>query len=138
MIVKNNYNYNYKSRQSGILKFIIFSIIALILSSLMIFTPGAALVEFKNSTAPVVLDGRPILKISSAGEYTAQKRAELIEQKLSTVVSSSKPIHLKVKTDEKLPTIWLNDAYLLTVTQKDVFPGSNLKEQTDIWAEKIE
>ncbi|NEP86147.1 MAG: mechanosensitive ion channel [Okeania sp. SIO2C2] len=116
----------------------IFSIIALILSSLMIFTPGAALVEFKNSTAPVVLDGRPILKISSAGEYTAQKRAELIEQKLSTVVSSSKPIHLKVKTDEKLPTIWLNDAYLLTVTQKDVFPGSNLKEQTDIWAEKIE
>ncbi|NET29918.1 mechanosensitive ion channel family protein [Okeania sp. SIO1I7] len=138
MIVKNNYNYNYQSRQSGIFKFIIFSTIALILISLMIFTPGAALVEFKNSTAPVVLDGRPILKISSAGEYTAQKRAELIEKKLLTAVSSSKPIDLKVKTDEKLPTIWLNDAYLLTVTQKDVFPGSNLKEQTEIWVEKIE
>ncbi|NET42924.1 mechanosensitive ion channel family protein [Okeania sp. SIO2B3] len=136
MSIKNNYNY--QSRQSGIFKFIIFSTIALILISLMIFTPGAALVEFKNSTAPVVLDGRPILKISSAGEYTAQKRAELIEKKLLTAVSSSKPIDLKVKTDEKLPTIWLNDAYLLTVTQKDVFPGSNLKEQTEIWVEKIE
>lgn len=80
VIVENNYNYNFKSRQSGIFQFIIFSTIVLILSSLMIFTPGAALVEIKNSTAPVVLDGRPILKVSSAGEYTAQKRAELIEK----------------------------------------------------------
>ncbi|NEP81357.1 MAG: mechanosensitive ion channel [Okeania sp. SIO3B3] len=136
MSVKNNNNY--KSRQSGIFQFIIFSTIALILSSLMIFTPGAALVEFKNSTAPVVLDGRPILKVSSVGEYTAQKRAKLIEKKLLRAVSSSKPIRLKVKANEKLPTIWLNNTYLLTVTQKDVFPGSNLKEQTEIWVEKIE
>ncbi|MDY7008621.1 MAG: mechanosensitive ion channel [Cyanobacteriota bacterium] len=104
----------------------------------MIFSPGAALVEFKNSTAPVVLDGRPIIKVRSVGEYTAQKRAKLIEKKLLRVVSSSKPIRLKVKANEKLPTIWLNNAYLLTVTQKDVFPGSNLKEQTEIWVEKIE
>ena len=138
VIVKNNYNYNFKSRQSGILQFIIFSTIVLILSSLMIFTPGAALVEIKNSTAPVVLDGRQILKVSSVGEYTAKKRAELIEEKLLTVVSSSNPINIKVKTEDRLPTIWLNNAYLLTVTQKDVFPGSNIKEQTEFWVKKIE
>ncbi|NER05111.1 MAG: mechanosensitive ion channel, partial [Okeania sp. SIO3C4] len=68
----------------------------------------------------------------------AQKRAKLIEKKLLRAVSSSKPIRLKVKANEKLPTIWLNNTYLLTVTQKDVFPGSNLKEQTEIWVEKIE
>ena len=130
-------NYNDKPRQSGIFQFAIFVAIALILSSLMMLTPGAALVEFKNSTAPVVLDGRPILKVSSAGEYTAQKRAELIENKLLTAVSSSKPIQLKVKPDAKLPTIWLNNSYLLTVTQKDIFPGSSPEEQAEIWAEKI-
>lgn len=131
-------NYNYKSGQSGIFQFVIFAAIALILSSLMMCTPGAALVKFKNSTAPVVLDGRPILQVSSAGEYTAEKRAELIKNKLSKVVLSSKPVQIKVKIEKGIPTIWLNDFYLLTVTQEDIFPGNNPKEQAEIWAEKIQ
>ncbi|MDJ0557174.1 MAG: mechanosensitive ion channel [Microcoleaceae cyanobacterium MO_207.B10] len=131
-------NYNYQSNKSGIFQVAIFAAIALILSSFIIFSPGAALVELKNSTAPVVLDGRPILKVSSAGEYTAEKRAELIENQLLTAVSASKVIEIKVELDEKLPTIWLNNSYLLTVTQKDVFPGSSPTEQAKMWATKIE
>lgn len=131
-------NYNHKSRQSGIFQFAIFALIALIFSSLIMLNPGAALVKFKNHTAPVVLDGRPILKISSTEEYTAKKRAQLIEQKLLTAVSSSKPLEVKIKLDKKLPTIWLNNYYLLTVTQKDIFPGTTPVEQAKVWAEEIQ
>ncbi|NEP45088.1 MAG: hypothetical protein F6K35_40080, partial [Okeania sp. SIO2H7] len=130
--LKNN------SRNSGFFLALCVVGIALFIGTQIMLKPTLAEISIKTSTAPVVVDGRPILKINSTGEYTATLRAELIESKLIDAISSSQLVRVRVREQNQLPTIWVNDSYLLTVTAEDVFPGSSPQEQAEIWAQKIQ
>ncbi|WP_413162985.1 mechanosensitive ion channel family protein [Capilliphycus salinus ALCB114379] len=94
--------------------------------------------DFKQNTAPVTLDGRRLFKVSNSGDYTAQDRADIINSKLQGVVSSSEPIKVEIKGSNDLPTIWLNDNYLLTVTERDSQTGNTQQEQAQIWVQELE
>ncbi len=125
------------NRQLGL--FFALSIVGVILfiSSHIMLQPALAEITIKTSTAPVVLDGRPVLKIHSTGQYPASERAELIQSKLQNLVSSSQNLEVRIAETNQLPTIWVNDSYLLTVTTEDVFPGSSREKQAEIWANQI-
>lgn len=88
--------------------------------------------------APVILDGQQIFKISDSGQYSAQERTNLINSQLKDAIKTSEPIQVKIEKRNQLPTILLNDRYLLTVTEQDTVPGSTVDEQARIWGRQIE
>lgn len=88
-------------------------------------------------TVPVVLDGQQLFEISSSGQYSAQERAKLINSQLRSTVQSSQPIQVRIEQRNQLPTILLNDRYLLTVTEQDAVPGSTPNEQAITWVQLI-
>ena len=45
---------------------------------------------------------------------------------------------VKIEKRNQLPTILLNDRYLLTVTEQNAVPGSPLDEQATIWVQQIQ
>ncbi|CDM94651.1 MAG: mechanosensitive ion channel domain-containing protein [Limnospira maxima] len=91
-----------------------------------------------SQTAPVILDGRLILKVSNAEGYPAQFRANLIESKILEAARSPIPIEVTLRTNDILPTLWLNDGYLLTVTERDTDAGNHVLEQAQIWQRQIQ
>ena len=125
-------------RKFGLFLAICLAGVILFISSHIMLQPALAEITIKTSTAPVVLDGRPVLKISRTDEYLASQRAELIQSKLIGVVSSSQPVEVTVKEQNQLPTIWANDTYLLTVTEDDALFGNTPEQQAEIWAKKIQ
>ncbi|MBD2535191.1 mechanosensitive ion channel [Nostoc flagelliforme FACHB-838] len=88
--------------------------------------------------APVILDGQQIFQISDSGQYSAQERTNLINSQLKNAIQTSESIQVKIEKRNQLPTILLNDRYLLTVTEQDTVPGSTVDEQAKIWAQQIE
>lgn len=127
-----------QKHRSGVFFALCIAGFVLFLSTNLMLAPARAQLDFKTSTAPVILDGRPILKISSTEDYPAIERAGLIQSKLIDAVSSSDSVRVRVREQNLLPTIWINDSYLLTITTEDVFPGSTPQEQAQIWAKKIQ
>lgn len=90
------------------------------------------------SKAPIILDGRELFLLSQAGDYPAEFRAEWINTQLKQAAQSSVPVTVKVEERNQLPTILLNDQYLLTVTQLDAIDGMTATEQAEIWAKQIQ
>ena len=94
-----------------------------------------------SQDASVVLDGRPIFQVSSSDKFSAQARADLINSQLQAVlqaaVKSQQPPDIRIEELNQSPTIWLNDRYLLTVTQRDAAFGNTPDEQAKLWAEGI-
>ncbi|MEA5628046.1 mechanosensitive ion channel family protein [Nostoc sp. UHCC 0251] len=88
--------------------------------------------------APVILDGQQLFKISDSGQYNAQERASLINSQLKNAIQTYESIQVKIEKRNQLPTILLNDRYLLTVTEQDTVPGSTVDEQSKIWSQQIE
>ncbi|WP_230967224.1 mechanosensitive ion channel family protein [Nostoc commune] len=88
--------------------------------------------------APVILDGQQLFKISDSGQYSAQERTNLINSQLKNAIQTSEFIQVKIEKRNQLPTILLNDGYLLTVTEQDTVPGSTVDEQAKIWGQQIE
>lgn len=86
----------------------------------------------------VVLDGEQIFQVSKSGRYNAQERAEAINSQLKNAVQTSQPIRVRIEQRNDLPTILLNDRYLLTVTESDAIPGSTPQEQASIWLQQIQ
>ncbi|MGC9527456.1 MAG: mechanosensitive ion channel family protein [Limnospira sp.] len=135
-------NYQFFDRKIRHLLFIgLGLILALFLSLFPGFTAlsqeGAGL-SFKSNTAPVILDGRRIFKVSSSQEFPAQERATMIEAKLQQAARSRDPIAVTVRDNNILPTLWLNDGYLLTVTERDSEAGNDVWEQADRWKNTIQ
>jgi small-conductance mechanosensitive channel len=130
-IKKNN-------RKYGLFLALCLAGVVLFISSHIMLQPALAEIKIKTATAPVVLDGRSVLKINSTDNYPASERAKSIESKLLDAVSSLRSVEVRVKEQNQLPTIWANDTYLLTVTAEDVFPGSTPEKQAQAWAKKIQ
>lgn len=91
-----------------------------------------------NTVASVTLDGRAIFKVSGAENLTAQERAEVISSKLQQAVTSTQPLEVEVKFINQQPTIWLNNSYLLTVTQEDTQNQKVPEDQAQIWRSELE
>lgn len=105
--------------------------------------PISAQEQFKplfqsNTVASVTLDGRAIFKVSGAENLTAQERAEVISSKLQQAVTSTQPLEVEVKFINQQPTIWLNNSYLLTVTQEDTQNQKVPEDQAQIWRSELE
>jgi potassium-dependent mechanosensitive channel len=87
---------------------------------------------------PVVLDGQKLFQISSSGEFSAQERADAIAKQLNNAIKTDRPIQVTIEQRNQLPTILLNDRYLLTVTQQDAVLGSTPQEQASLWVQEIQ
>jgi potassium-dependent mechanosensitive channel len=102
-------------------------------------TPSPSL-KITPSLAPIVLDGRILFEVSDAGTFKAKERAELVNRKLTDILSSSQlaaPPTVRVEERDQQQTLLLNDSYLLTVTNKDTPRDRPIIEQADIWADII-
>lgn len=93
---------------------------------------------FRSNIAPVTLDGRAIFKVSGAENLTASERAEMISSKLQQALTSTQPIKVQVQQLNERPTIWLNNVYLLTVTQDDTENNMIPEYQANIWSLEIQ
>lgn len=95
-------------------------------------------INLESKTAPIILDGRLIFTVSNAEGYPADFRANIIQSKILEAARSPVPIEVRLRTNDILPTLWLNDGYLLTVTQRDTDPGNDVQEQARIWQRQIQ
>ncbi len=88
--------------------------------------------------AVVAIDGTSLFRVNASGDYSAKERAELINLQLKNAVATPMEINVKVEERNQLPTLLLNDRYLLTVTAKDTDPGLTPNEQAAIWEQQLE
>ncbi|PZD71736.1 Mechanosensitive channel MscK [Acaryochloris thomasi RCC1774] len=88
--------------------------------------------------APVVVDGREILKVGKAGDFTAEERAEQVAGPLERAVSANKKPRIEVEERNNQPALMLNDRYLMTITAADVDAAISPQFQADRWANKLE
>jgi small-conductance mechanosensitive channel len=90
-------------------------------------------------TAAIILDGRKLFEVSQSGRYNAEERADdangVLKHKVKT---ADPPVPVKIEEAQNLPTIKVDGAHLLTVTQEDAPPGRTAKEQAEIWAGRLE
>ncbi|NJO44483.1 MAG: mechanosensitive ion channel [Oscillatoriales cyanobacterium RM2_1_1] len=113
---------------------VIFGSGSIVASTLAQNTPKATPELNKQETASVALDGRTIFKVSNSEEFDAQQRASLINSELKETLESEQSVLVRVEQGDRLPTLWLNDQYLMTVTERDSQAGYTVEEQARIWA----
>jgi small-conductance mechanosensitive channel len=97
----------------------------------------AASQQNAENSSPVILDGRQIFRVTASGQFTAEERAELITSRLEEVATSLASFRVEVEERNQLPTILVNNRYLLTVTERDAQAGKLPQEQAETWAQDI-
>ncbi|MEM6715638.1 MAG: hypothetical protein AAF622_11245, partial [Cyanobacteria bacterium P01_C01_bin.147] len=92
------------------------------------------------SSAPVVLDGRPLFEVASTSQVNANERADTVSQELEEVVETNEELVVTTEIRNKVPVLLVNDRYLMTVTQNDVElnNGDSPSTLADTWAEQID
>jgi potassium-dependent mechanosensitive channel len=103
-----------------------------------LLTPVQAQDQIADVKAPIVVDGRKILQVGKAGDFTAAERAEPVNDQLERGVKSDKEPEINVEQRNNQPALMLNGRYLITVTTPDVAAAISPQEQADRWAEKLE
>ncbi|MGF1489545.1 MAG: mechanosensitive ion channel family protein [Prochloraceae cyanobacterium] len=89
--------------------------------------------------APVVIDGRQVLTVSSYESLSAADRAKQINRTLQEIVEShEKTAEIEIKTLNNSPVIFVNDLYLMTVTQKDVIEAETPEKQAEVWVQQLD
>ena len=105
-------------------------------------TPILSPFKLAENYAAVILDGRELFQvgnfISQENSVTAIRRAAIISEKLEAAVRSENPPQLEIKNSNGLPTIFLNDDYLFTVTAKEVTDGQTPEQVATELQYKIE
>lgn len=81
--------------------------------------PGQGQGEAAEEQATVVLDGRPLFNVATAGEVTADERAQMINEQLAEIVQDTNATEVDWETRDGVPVLVVNDRYLMTVTQAD-------------------
>ena len=115
---------------------------SLILVLLTCFILPSAAAE-STQKVDVFLDGREVIEVSSSGPINAKERADRIQTILQEIVNSQavrsqQNINVRVGQLNQLPVIYVNDRYLLTVTQNDLTDRNTSLEQAKFWQEEIE
>lgn len=97
--------------------------------------------RIEEDYAPVILDGRKIFQVgsfaNSINPLTANKRAAEINKKLEDAASSNNPPEIEVQKSNGLPTIFLNDNYLFTVTTKETIGAETVEEKASKLQNKL-
>lgn len=107
-------------------------IIAIGLNLMLMVLPVRAI-----DRADIVVDGRPLFKVSGAESLTASERADLLNLRLQQIQQSAKPIEVSIESRNQSPIILINDRQLLTVTQSDVVPPLTPTTQANLWAQQL-
>lgn len=98
--------------------------------------------DLEQQIAPVILDGRELFQVGSfvddENSLTANRRAAEINRKLEEAINLNIPPQLEVRNTNGLPTIFLNDGYLFTVTSKEANEGQSLAQKAIDLQEVIE
>ena len=68
---------------------------------------------------------------------TAQERARIINSELEIAIKSPNSPEIEIQQINELPTIYLNNRYLMTVTSGDLTRSQSLEQQANIWADKL-
>lgn len=92
-----------------------------------------------DRAAWAIVDGKPLFEVAEVSQFPAEERAKFINEKLQKAAESAEEEKVSIGRRNDLPTISLNDDYLITVTQKDAELGetSTPEAQADIWAREI-
>ncbi|MGF1490733.1 MAG: hypothetical protein ACFBSE_26880 [Prochloraceae cyanobacterium] len=91
--------------------------------------------------APVVLDGKPIFKVTSFANLTATQRADNISALLKEKLRDLQPgeqLSVRVVKQENETVIRIEDRHLVTVSDRDYIRGMSGAERAEIWREKIQ
>ncbi|MEQ9001159.1 MAG: mechanosensitive ion channel [Coleofasciculus sp. B1-GNL1-01] len=92
-----------------------------------------------NSTAPIMLDGRKIFEVTPSEQYSAQERAEYVNQVLQELVETAEtPISVELTSKEKIPVIEIDGKHLVSVTSDDTPEGRSPQEQAEFWRKKLQ
>lgn len=92
-----------------------------------------------NSTASVMLDGRKIFEVTPSEQYSAQERAEYVNQVLQEQVKTAEsPIKVEINPQQKIPVIEINGQHLVSVTSEDTPEGRTTQEQAEFWRKKLQ
>jgi small-conductance mechanosensitive channel len=114
--------------------------IALLLVAIALLMPAApARLQAREATsASVQLDGRPLFRVWSSEEYSAEQRVEGINRVLQTLVDSPAPIEVSVVERRGLPVIAIDSRPLLTVTRVDTPEGMSREERAEQWRSQLQ
>lgn len=94
----------------------------------------------QSNKAPVILDGEVLFEVTDFGVFSAQERAEKINQSLIDTVKSSEKITIDLVEVDKEITIQniSEQRHLLTVTQADIISAANRYNQASLWKNIIQ
>jgi small-conductance mechanosensitive channel len=95
--------------------------------------------EDEDRAAWAIVDGKPLFEVAEVSQFPADERAKFINDKLEKAAESPGVEVVTIGERNGLPTIDIDDDYLITVTQKDAELGeaSTPEEQAEIWAREI-
>lgn len=105
--------------------------------------PTAAQLLGNSAKAPIVIDGRPLFNVGSSGNFTAEERAEIINQilaqELEASILANQPVELVIKEEQQQTILQSANSRrnLLTVTQADVIPGNTIARQAEQWRQEL-
>ncbi|MEQ9233257.1 mechanosensitive ion channel family protein [Coleofasciculus sp. E2-BRE-01] len=92
-----------------------------------------------NSVAPIMLDGRKIFEVTPSEQYSAQERAEYVNQVLQELVETAEsPISVELTSKDKIPVIEIDGQHLVSVTSDDTPEGRSPQEQAEFWQKKLQ
>jgi len=87
---------------------------------------------------PIILDGERLFAVSDSEQFPAEERADWIESELVRFAEDPGAVDVRIEERNDLPTILINDRYLLTVTEQDALAeGYSPKKQASLWAKTI-
>ncbi|MDJ0680526.1 MAG: mechanosensitive ion channel [Xenococcaceae cyanobacterium MO_167.B52] len=88
--------------------------------------------------AAVVIDAQEIFQISGTEQLTAEKRAQIINSELQLAIQLPHSLEIEIKQVNDLPTIYINNRYLMTVTSDDVTRNNSVQQQANIWTDRLQ
>lgn len=123
----------------NISKYLKIILVTIVLLTSLILPSSAETIEKEG----VFLDGRQIIQVSAIGSISATERSDRIktifkEIANSEAVRTQEKIEVRIGEVNGLPVIYVNDRYLVTITQNDLIDGNTEGEQAEIWQEQID
>ncbi|MBD0335182.1 MAG: mechanosensitive ion channel [Cyanobacteria bacterium Co-bin13] len=107
--------------------------------ALHLYLVGPSLAQAVESQT-IVVDGRPLFQVASAGELTAQERANPIQRELEELAATNYPKLVTIELRDQVPVILVNDDYLMSITQADaqLNRAQNPEAQAEILTETLQ
>jgi small-conductance mechanosensitive channel len=112
---------------------VIILILFLIISTILFFNNVGLAQSNLNSTGTVVIDGRELFKVKGSESFPAGFRADWINSQLKEIIESEGNLNVKVEQKNNSPIIYINNRYILTVTEQDTLTNLQPEEQANIW-----